>query len=75
MRAAWRSFGSKVQRIFRLIVLFLVLRLLVGLAAIVLFDRDTLAWGWQATAVVLAMIIVYALVGVVVRRRAPSAGA
>ena len=52
-----------VQRIFRL---------LVGLAAIALFDRDAVAWGWEATAIVLAIVIVYALVGVAVRRRAPA---
>ena len=75
MREAWRSLGSRVQRIFRLFVLFLVLRLLAGLAAIVVFDREAIAWGWEATAVVLAMIIVYALVGAVLRRRAPSPGA
>lgn len=72
MRAAWRSFGSKVQRIFRLVVLFLVLRLLVGLAAIAVFDRDALEWGWEATGIVLTIVGVYAIVGVVVRRRAPS---
>ncbi len=68
MRAAWRRLSRGVQRIFRLLVLFAVLRLALGVAMLV-FDRHAVAWGYEATLVVLAAVIVYVGVALAVRRR------
>ena len=68
MRAAWRRFSSGVQRIFRLLVLFAVLRLALGVAMLV-FDRRAVAWGYEATLVVLAAVMIYVGVALAVRRR------
>ena len=49
MRARWDSFAAKLQRLFRLVVLFCILRFVVGIAAIAIFDRDAVPWGWHLT--------------------------
>jgi hypothetical protein len=64
-------FTSRIQRIFRLVVLFCVLRVAAGLAAILLFDRDAMAWGVELTLIVVAMLAIYLLVALAVRRWAP----
>ena len=71
MSARWRTFTSKVQRLFRLIVLFCILRFVVGIAVLVFFDRDAIAWGPELTFVVIAMLAVYVLVALAVRRWSP----
>ncbi|MBI5284730.1 MAG: hypothetical protein HY874_06515 [Chloroflexi bacterium] len=65
---AWRGMAARVQRVFRLIVLFCALRLAFGVGAILLFDRGAVAWGWELTAVVVAAVAVYVLVALAVRR-------
>lgn len=62
---------AKVQRAFRFVVLFCVLRLVAGIGAIVLFDRGAFAWGWELTLVALTMLAVYVLVALAVRRWSP----
>ncbi|MHB8376698.1 MAG: hypothetical protein ACYDEB_07050 [Dehalococcoidia bacterium] len=69
MRAAWHRVSGGVRRIFRLLVLFAVLRLALGVAMIVAFDRNAVAWGYEATLVVLAAVTVCVGVALVVRRR------
>ena len=71
MLNAWRSTVAKTQRLFRLVVLFLVLRFVVGFAAIALFDRNAIAFGPELTAIVLAMVVVYVLVALAVRWWSP----
>jgi membrane protein implicated in regulation of membrane protease activity len=71
MRARWHSIAAKIQRLFRLVVLFIVLRLVVGIAVLLFFDRGAVAWGWPMTLVVLAMLAVYVLVALAVRRWSP----
>jgi hypothetical protein len=69
MRAAWQRCGRVVQRIVRVLVLFAIARLILGLALILFFDRGAVAWGREATLVVVAAAMVYAAVGLAVRRR------
>ena len=67
MIRAWRNIVAKTQRVFRLVVLFLVVRMVVGICAIVFFDRDAVAWGPELTIVVLGALAVIVLVGLAVR--------
>jgi O-antigen/teichoic acid export membrane protein len=69
MIAAWRRVVDGVRRLVRVLLLFAVARVVLGLALILLFDREAVAWGYEATLVVLAACIVYAAVGLAVRRR------
>ena len=71
MRARWQNFTSKIQRLFRLIVLFCILRFVVGIAVLLLFDRGAIAWGAELTFVVIAMLAVYLIVALAVRRWSP----
>ena len=71
MRARWHTFTSKIQRLFRLVVLFCILRFVVGIGVLLFFDRGSVAWGPELTAVVVAMLAVYVLVALAVRRWSP----
>ncbi len=71
MFARWHSLAAKIQRLFRLVVLFIVLRLVVGVAVLLFFDRGAVAWGWEVTLVVVAMLAAYVLVALAVRRWSP----
>ena len=71
MLHAWNGLAAQLRRSFRLVVLFCVLRFVVGIGAIVVFERDSIAWGYELTAIVLAMLAVYVLVALAVRRWAP----
>ena len=68
---AWHAVASKTRRGFRLIVLYCILRFVVGIAAIAIFDRDAIAWGHELTMIVTTMVAVYVLVALAVRRYAP----
>jgi hypothetical protein len=68
---AWRGFTGRVRRIFSLIVLFCVLRFIIGVGALLLFDRDAIAWGPELTALVVVSIAVYVSVALIVRRWSP----
>jgi hypothetical protein len=67
MRSRWRALTSKLQRIFRLIVLFCVLRFALGIAMIAIFDRGAIAWGPELTIVIVAALAVYLGVALIVR--------
>lgn len=69
MRATWHRLTEGVRRIFRVLVLFAVARLVFGIALIAVFDRGAVAWGREATLVVVAAVVVYGLVGLAVSRR------
>ena len=71
---AWRGFTGRVQRVFRLIVLFCVLRVVIGLAVLLLFNRDAIAWGPELTVLVIAIAAVYVGVALAVRRWSPPRG-
>lgn len=58
-----------VRRIFHVLVLFAIARLVLGVALIVVFDRGAVAWGREATFIVVGVGAVYALVGFAVSRR------
>jgi hypothetical protein len=68
---AWRGFTGRVQRVFRLIVLFCVLRFVVGLVVLLLFNRDAIAWGPELSVLVVAIVAVYVGVALIVRRWSP----
>jgi hypothetical protein len=67
MMRRWHNIVAKTQRVFRLVVLFLVVRMIVGIAMIVFFDRNAVAWGPELTVVVLGALAVVLLVGLAVR--------
>lgn len=69
MRATWHRLTEGVRRIFRVLVLFAIARLALGIVLIAVFDRGAVAWGREATLVVVAAAAVYALVGLAVSRR------
>jgi len=68
---AWRRFTSRARRAWRIVVLFCALRFVAGIAAIVLFDRDAIAWGPELTLIVAAMAVVYLGVALAVRWWSP----
>jgi hypothetical protein len=68
MRARWHAFTARIQRLFRLLVLFCILRFVVGIAALVILDRDAVAWGWHLTAITAAAILVPTAVALIIRR-------
>ncbi|HZP58515.1 MAG TPA: hypothetical protein VFC53_13345 [Dehalococcoidia bacterium] len=55
-------------RLLRLLLLLAAARFATGLALIAIFDRGSVAWGWQATAVVLASAAVYLAAALALRR-------
>ena len=67
MIRAWRNFAARVRTAFRFVALFLVVRLIVGIAVIVFFDRDAVAWGPELTIVVVGAFAAVVLVGLAVR--------
>jgi hypothetical protein len=69
MRARWHAFTSRIQRLFRLVVLFCILRFAVGIGALVVFDRDAVAWGWHLTAITAAAILVPTIVALIIHRQ------
>ncbi len=71
MLDAWRGVAAKVRGLFRLVVLFCILRFVVGFAMIVLVDRNAIAFGPELTAIVAAMVVVYVGVALAVRRWSP----
>ncbi len=71
MRARWQAFTSKIQRLFRLVILFCILRFVVGIGALLIFDRDAITWGPELTFVVVAILAVYMLVALAVRSWSP----
>jgi hypothetical protein len=66
-----------LQRLFRLVVLFCILRFVVGIGALVIYDRDAVPWGWHLTLITAAAILLPTIVALVVRREParPSPGA
>ena len=69
MRNALRSVATTAQRWWRLLILFLVLRLTAGLALLA-FDGG-FAWSIELTLLVAFSLAVYVLVALAVRRWAP----
>ena len=67
MMRTWRNFTGKVRTAFRVLVLFLIVRFIVGLAMILFFDRGAVAWRPELTAVVVGALAVVLLVGLAVR--------
>ena len=65
---AYRRVVRGARRIVEIALLFAVLRLVLGLALILLFDRDALAWGYETTAIVIMAVVVYLAVGLSWRR-------
>lgn len=69
----WHRLRAQVRRIFHLVVLFCVLRFVVGFAMIAIFDRGAIAWGPELTLVIVAAVLVYGGVALIVRRGSGTA--
>jgi hypothetical protein len=69
MLSRLRSIGATAQRWWRLLILFLVLRLTAGLALLA-FDGG-LAWSLELTLIIALSLAVYLLVALAVRRWSP----
>jgi len=69
MIGAWRRFTEGVRRIIRVLLLFAIARVVFGIALIFVFQREAVAWGYEATLVVIAAALVYLGVALAVRRR------
>lgn len=67
MIRAWRNFAGRVRSAFRFVALFLVVRVIVGVAIIIFFDRDAVAWGPELSVVVIGALAVVLLVGLAIR--------
>lgn len=67
MIRAWRNFAARVRTAFRFLALVLVVRVIVGVAVIIFFDRDAVAWGPELTIVVIGALGIVLLVGLAVR--------
>ena len=63
-----RRAGAIADRVFRFILLFAVVRIIVGVAAIAFFDRGAFAWGPELTIIVAVAAVVYLAVALCVRR-------
>lgn len=68
MRARLQALGTRVQSLFRLLVLIAIVRIASGLVLGIGFQRDALAWGYELTLVVAAAAVVYLATGLIVRR-------
>lgn len=71
MRAHWHAATARLQRLFRLVILFCILRFVVGIAMVAVFDRDAVAWGWHLTAITAAAIAIPTAVALILRRDTP----
>lgn len=71
MGNTWRRLTSGVRRLVSLLLLFAVLRIIVGVVAIALFERDAIAWGIELTLIVLAVFAACLLAALAVRRWSP----
>lgn len=65
---AYRRVGRGIRRIVEIALLFAALRLVLGLALLLIFDRAALAWGSETTVIVITAVAVYLAVGLSWRR-------
>lgn len=72
--AAYRSVARTLRRIVEVALLFAIARVVFGLALILVFDREAIAWGYETTAIVMMAVAVCFGVGLAVRRWAPGRG-
>ncbi len=71
MMNTWRRALSTLQRVMEIILLFALVRVIVGVAMIALFNRDAVAWGIELTLIVGAAFAVSIGVALAVRRWSP----
>lgn len=69
MRESLRSASAKLQRLWRLLIIFLILRLVAGI--VVVAFNDGFAWGIELTLITAATVVIPVLVALAVRRWAP----
>ncbi len=72
MVAFWHNTTAKIRRIWRLVLLFCVLRFALGVAALLIFERDAVAFGPVLTILVVAALAIYVGVALAVRRYSPA---
>jgi hypothetical protein len=66
-----RRLVALAQTFGRIVLLFVILRLVAGVIIIAFFDRDAVAWGYEVTAILAGVIVVCLLAALAVRRYAP----
>jgi hypothetical protein len=71
MLQSLRRTGARIRRVFRLLVLFIVLRMIAGIVIIAFFQRDAVAWGPELTAITVGGFAVCIGVALAVRRWSP----
>lgn len=62
---------SILQRVMEIILLFALVRVIVGVTMIALFNRDAVAWGIELTLIIALAFAVSILVALAVRRWSP----
>ena len=67
-----RRSSALFERIVRIIVIFAVARIILGVVTIALFDRDAFTWSVELTIISAAAVAVYLVVALIVRRWTPS---
>jgi hypothetical protein len=58
---------SAARRAVEALLLFALLRLVVGIAVVALFSRDSVAWGWELTVIAVGAAAVYVAVALALR--------
>ncbi len=71
MLTTGRRAFSMLQRVMEIILLFALVRIIVGVAMIALFNRDAVAWGIELTLIVALAFAVSIAVALAVRRWSP----
>jgi len=71
MLNAGRRAISALQRVMEIILLFAIVRVIVGVTMIALFNRDAVAWGIELTLIVALTFAVCVGVALAVRRWSP----
>jgi hypothetical protein len=67
----WRSFVGKLQFVLRVLLLFAVARVALGIVMIAFFERDSVAWSYQMTLLLAAGLALCIVAAYAVRRWSP----
>jgi hypothetical protein len=66
------TLGARLAFAFRLLLLLCIARIVAGLVAIVLLDRDAFAWGVEVTAITLVAFAACIVAALALRRYGPG---
>ena len=68
MRGTWQSISGVVRTIFRVLVIFAIVRLVFGAIAIAFLSDDSLAYSLRASGILAAATLVALAVALVIRQ-------